>query len=213
MLPIKRIILDLDYTVWNSHFEVQPHYLNQVFDYQKDDLFCNFGSWLSAYEAEHEFYDLEILSHFINEKLKKLNQPFEFNARILRGCFNSIFPVAELYPGVAETLAYLHNKYQIVACSNSLKQEQEFLLNQFQLRSYFDEVHTGDVAIKPYAKAYSIAAGDIPFEQCLFIGDTLEVDVKKPMELGMQAIWVSHDRENKYDGIKVKQLKEVTKIL
>ena len=55
---------------------------------------------------------------------------------------------------------------------------------------FFDEVYDAeDYPKKPYKESYIRAMGNNKPNECIMIGDSYENDVKKPLEIGMNAIY------------------------
>lgn len=100
---------------------------------------------------------------------------------------------SHLFPGAHETLEYLQKKYVLHIITNGFVEAQVIKMEAADLNKYFSEIiiseHTGfrkpDVRIFNYSME---KAGALP-EECLMIGDGLEVDVVGAQKAGWRAIY------------------------
>lgn len=103
---------------------------------------------------------------------------------------------ARLYPGVAETLTELKEKYILAIASYTqrcfIKPEiKELGIDKFF--SYF--IYTSDVGFhKASTKFYEHCLEIIgkKAEECVMVGDNYDVDVVIPQKLGIRAVWVKN---------------------
>ena len=109
-----------------------------------------------------------------------------------------------------ETLEYLSNKYELVVLTNFFTIAQETRLERFGIRKYFKEVYGADDHSKPNKEAYIMAANKTPLKECLFVGDNLVNDYVKPIELGMEAIWLTKEKTNKRS---IKNINDLRRLL
>lgn len=84
------------------------------------------------------------------------------------------------------------------------------------LQKYFDEIIiSGEVGFtKPTKEIFEIAYKklNVKPEECIMIGDKLDVDVKAALNAGMEAIWFDVKNEKLNYEYKVTNLREVIKI-
>ena len=109
-----------------------------------------------------------------------------------------------------ETLEYLSSKYELVVLTNFFTIAQDVRLERFGIRKYFKEVYGADDHSKPNKEAYIMAANKTPLNECLFVGDNLVNDYEKPIELGMEAIWLT---KQKTDKRSIKDINELRRLL
>ncbi len=109
-----------------------------------------------------------------------------------------------------ETLEYLSSKYELVVLTNFFTIAQDVRLERFGIRKYFKEVYGADDHSKPNKEAYIMAANKTPLNECLFVGDNLINDYEKPIELGMEAIWLT---KQKTDKRSIKDINELRRLL
>ena len=107
--------------------------------------------------------------------------------------------------GVVDMLQFWQGKVSMGVVSNfHVSSFPEQLLEKFNLRSYFDFVIDSAKCgyRKPGKEIYAIAArsaqlSSSDYSKVLFIGDHIQNDVIKPIELGMKAIHFDRSLERK----------------
>ncbi len=103
-----------------------------------------------------------------------------------------------LFPHAHEVLAYLHGKYTLHIITNGFVEAQYIKLDSADLSKYFDEViiseHTGfkkpDVNIFYHAAEKAKAKAN----ECLMIGDGLEVDIMGARNAGWDAVYFNPNK-------------------
>jgi putative hydrolase of the HAD superfamily len=98
-----------------------------------------------------------------------------------------------LFPDAAETLEYLHSKYILHIITNGFMEAQYIKLESADIKKFFKNIiiseHTGyrkpDVNIFHYAMNASEANGD----ECLMVGDGLEVDIVGARNAGWDTVY------------------------
>jgi putative hydrolase of the HAD superfamily len=121
-----------------------------------------------------------------------------------------------LFPGTLETLDYLAEKYKLHIITNGFSEVQHIKLKASGIDHHFDEViiseHTGykkpDVNIFLYAEKKTGAAR----EECLMIGDGLEIDIRGAINAKWDAVFfnpgkISHDVFSTYEINSLPELK------
>ena len=204
---MKRIIFDIDYTLLKPNYENELDFFK---DYAMNEHFMNnIGRVLGEFENKHlKYTKLELLSYLnqfssLNLDESFLNDWFRFNIELEKQDVDDAI----------ELLEYCKRKQiEIVALTNWFTDVQMKKLEKVGLLKYFDEVYGGDVFLKPSPESYLNAIGDHKPEECIMVGDTLEVDVMAPSELGIKAIHFTK-KELDHEFIKVKKLVEVKQYL
>ncbi len=98
---------------------------------------------------------------------------------------------------IYEALAYLKEKYDLVVLTNWFCESQKGRLQKAGLLSYFSEVYGADNRpLKPHEKAFAQVARDIPYEECIMIGDDPIYD-GTASQLGMEVL--IYDPTGKYE--------------
>lgn len=124
----------------------------------------------------------------------------------------------ELMPHAIPLLNYLVKKYQLHIITNGFEEVQIFKLKNSGIADYFKTVTTAEAAqsLKPDKKIFDYALRKIQASsnECVYIGDTAEVDGKGAVNAGMDFIWfIQHETENNYDFRKVHSLAEIMELL
>ena len=109
-----------------------------------------------------------------------------------------------------ETLTYLSSKYDLVVLTNFFTTAQETRLERYGIRKYFKEVYGADEHSKPNKEAYIMAANKTKLNECLFVGDNLVNDYEKPLKLGMEAIWLTKQKNDKRS---IKNINDLRRLL
>jgi 2-haloalkanoic acid dehalogenase type II len=72
---------------------------------------------------------------------------------------------------------------------------------------------------KPHPSIFTMAAEklSLPTEEILFVGDSLESDIRGAQQVGMTAVWINREKENRSNGIipdfEIHHLSELTEIV
>ena len=202
---IKRVIFDIDYTLLKPNYDEEHTFFSKI---NMNDYFLNhIGEVLDYYEKTHIHYEvndfLKYLSHYSKTPLDEefLKSWFQFNTELKEQ------DVSE----AVEILEYLRQqKVEIVALSNLFTTAQRKKLEKVGLIQYFDEVYGGDIYLKPYIESYLTAIGYCAPNECLMIGDNLQVDVIAPSNLGIHGIHYTQSESN-HEYPKIKKLTEIKK--
>jgi len=169
-------------------------------------------SILLGFKTRQEFWDY-CDEHFFNTKLTF----YEFMKKLIkqRNLPKEIFDEIEelweyarkhigVFPDTVETLKKLKKKYKLVLLSNTAKKEGEESITRFGLKKYFDEViFSGQIGLaKPNPRIFRLVLDhfDVNGEECVMVGDNLEVDIIPAKLLGFKTILV--DTRKKYSEYK-----------
>lgn len=100
-----------------------------------------------------------------------------------------------LFPGVVDTLNYLHKKYTLHIITNGFQEVQQQKLSNSKIEHYFKTLTTSEEAgaKKPDPRIFGFALEKAKCRKdtSLMIGDNLEADVQGALDFGMQAIHFS----------------------
>ena len=99
-----------------------------------------------------------------------------------------------LYPETISVLDYLRQNYRLGMITNGASESQHKKMEGLGFEAYFDEILvSGDFGIdKPNPEIFLELCkrmGVTP-EECVFVGDGLENDIKGSLGVGMKAIWI-----------------------
>lgn len=103
-----------------------------------------------------------------------------------------------LFPGTHETLGYLHNKYLLYILTNGFSETQFGKLKNCDLAKYFTHVFTSETIgfNKPHPKIFQWAMTSVNAkkQECLMIGDDIEVDILGAKNCGMDQVFFNPDK-------------------
>ncbi len=206
---IKRIIFDIDNTLIDVPETIEEGY-QQVLDkfninYKGSDLYDAIGVYETC--GKYKKYDEQKLIDTINKYLN-LNLDITFMDEFLKMYDNL---ETKLNDGVKETLEYLSKKYELVCLTNWFTKSQENRLRKLDILKYFKEIYgTDKVVMKPLKDSFLSAIGNFKPNECVIVGDNLNVDIKVPHELGINVYHLNKNGKTKYPTIKnISDLKEL----
>lgn len=206
---IKLVIFDIDNTLIDFPKNYEKGYSNVLkkfgLDYSAKDLYDAIGKY--ELDSKNKFYDKHELLNTINNTLK-LNLGMDFMNEYFK-MYDKL--ITEVSQDTIDTLKYLKSKYRLVTLSNWFTDSQKSRLKEAKILEYFDEVYgTDKVPMKPQKSSYLSVIGDLKLEECIMIGDNLEIDIKVPCSLGFNVYYLSKHSNTKYPTIEnIKKLKEM----
>ena len=209
---LKRIIFDVDNTLikWKSIYD-------KTYEYALDELGIKYTreelnkviEASNTYENYYDYFDKENMSKLVS-KFSNLNIPNTFVdvwMKYLSDCYD------EDDKKVLDTLKYLSNKYELVILSNWFSYSQIKRLKALGMDKYFKEmIFTDTVKNKPNKEAFIKAIGTNKPNECIMIGDNLEIDIMGALNAGLEAILFDPNNKTNYKN-KIKDLKELEEIL
>ena len=206
---MKKIIFDLDNTLlmYDEKYLNDYDYIIDKYGYQlkSKELYESIG----RYEDLKVKYDKKDMVDFVNRDL---------NININLDIFNELLDVistwvAPLEEGLVETLEYLNNKYDLYVLTNWFSDCYTKRLEKAGILKYFKEVVGADkIEPKPKPGGFLYIASSTNLDDCLMIGDRIDIDILGALNIGMDAILF--DYKNEYNGkykkiTKIKELKEI----
>ena len=231
MKGIRHVFFDLDNTIWDFEKSSTATLSELYVKYNLDQLGVpSFEIFLAAYKHRNELLweqyrlgtidkatlrDKRFAFTFWDMGLDPESAPFGLaDDYITLGPHRS-----HLFPHAHETLAYLQSKYTLHIITNGFVEAQVIKMQAADLNRYFSEViiseHTGyrkpDIRIFKYSMEKAGAAA----EECVMIGDGLEVDVIGAQQAGWRAIYFNPKgiRHEAQPDAEIKGLMELTELL
>ena len=206
---IKKIIFDIDNTLMDfpKHFEEEAKKLLDKFNLNitPNDLYKAVGKYETC--GNYTYYEEDKIIDLINNTFSlKLDKSF------LEEFFNMynklITPISK---ETIDTLKYLKSKYKLYIISNWFTKSQKSRLKEAGILEYFDEVYGTDIIpMKPRKESFMSVIGEDNVDECVMVGDNLEVDIKVPYEIGMKVFHINKHGTSKYPTInKIEDLKEM----
>lgn len=207
---IKRLIFDLDNTliIWKDEYVnalikvIKKHNLN--IDYNPiNDIIEN-------YEKNHDTLTKQSLLDEINIKCN-LNLSLDF----IEDLIEEQKYLSEYREDIVNIFDDLSKKYEIVLLTNWYLDTQSKRLEILGILKYFKELYGPEKnKLKPSIEAFNMACSNYKYNECVMIGDNVDIDIKVPKKLGINTILV--DYRNKYNDIeyiKINNLKELGSVI
>lgn len=207
---MKKFIFDIDGTLLKTNWQYEEIYFNSVLTSADAESFIpNISVFLANYEKRFPRYDVEMLSQYLTD-----SSGVNITPDIVRGWMEAGKEYYDVIPEARELLEYLKEKgKKIVALSNWFTDMNKARLRNAGLLDYFDYVYCSDeVNMKPHYSCYMRACGDTPLNDAVMIGDSLQLDVIVPLELGMDAIYFCPDDKKQMDNPKIKVIRRLSEI-
>ena len=207
---MEKFIFDIDGTLLKTNWEYEEIYFKSVLTPNDANVFIpNISTFLANYESSFLRYDINVLSQYLTDV-----SGVKITPDIVKGWLDAGKDYYDVVPGAEEVLLYLkEQKKKVVALSNWFTEMNKTRLDNAGLLKYFDRVYCSDVVdMKPNFSSYITACGDTPLTDTVMIGDSLQLDVIRPMELGMDALWFCPNEKKFIDKPKVKVIRRLNEI-
>ncbi len=207
----KHIFFDLDHTLWDFERNAEE---------TKREMFENLdlkNRGIESYEAFREKYvviNMALWALYREDKIEKdaLNFRRFYDTLCLFGIddpslgeamasafIEGITTKTYLFPYTRELLDYLCPKYPLHIITNGFEEVQYGKLKNSGLDKYFTTIITSEAAgsKKPENEIfrYALQEAGANAGESLMIGDDLEVDMAGARQLGMDQMYVNHDRK------------------
>lgn len=205
---IKRIIFDIDNTLIDRSKEYKEGYKLLLEKFNINTSPQELYSIIGKYETNNNTrFDYEKLLELINNELgTDLGMDF----------INVLFDVYDNLPiyvsdEIKDTLEYLSSKYELFTLSNWFTESQKRRLKKVDILKYFKGVYGTDIVpMKPLKESFMSVIGDLKIDECVMIGDNLDIDIKVPYEMGMNVYHLNKFGTTEYPTIKrIEDLKEM----
>ena len=206
---IKRIIFDIDNTLIDFPETYKEGYQQVLDKYKVNKTYKELYDAIGVYEecGKYNKYTKEELLSVINKELD-----LNLNKEFLDDYFDMYNNLeTNVSDNIKNTLEYLSKKYELVTLSNWFTFSQKERLKIAGIDKYFKEVYGTDIVpMKPTKESFLSVIGNHKIEECLMVGDNIEMDIKVPYELGMNVLYFSKGKNSKYPSInKFEELKEM----
>jgi putative hydrolase of the HAD superfamily len=230
MKVYKHIFFDLDRTLWD--FDKSA---TQIFD----EIFVKYNllelgvpsvdSFKNTYKKHNDvlwsmYRDGKIIKEILSVKRWFLTLE-EFNilngdiAAKISADYITLSPLkVNLFPYTHEILNYLKPNYHLHLITNGFEEVQTVKLCSGDLRKYFDEVITSEMAghKKPDARIFRFALNKTgaKFDESIMIGDDLRIDILGAKTVGIDQVYVNYEAEKHNESItfEIDNLKELENI-
>ena len=230
MRQYKHIFFDLDRTLWDFNANTQD-VLTDIFNKHQLDLYFESPEpFIKAYHKHNELLFNQYREGQIKKEILR-SQRFELvlsEAKIenpqLAKALNEDYLLLStektvLFPHTHEILAYLQKKYSLYILTNGFRETQFKKMENCDLNKYFQRVFTSETIgyNKPHPKIFhwAISSVNARKDECLMIGDDIEVDILGARTAGMDQVFfnVSKIRSNVKPTFEISSLIELKEIL
>jgi len=198
---MKAIIFDVDNTLidWQDEYVfVLRNLLLEMNPNFTEEEILNIDNVIDTNEKYLSELSKGSFLKYINEKTG-LNFDTNFLNKLIKGQGKCYKEDKEL----VETIKYLSSKYDLYVISNWFTETQKLRLENLGVAKYFKKIIGGDENyFKPDIKCFDIILKDYKVEECVYVGDKLEIDIKPALSIGMDAIWKTNEETNEYKTIK-----------
>ena len=209
---IKRVIFDQDNTlmIWKDEY-IKSYFdaLDELGIKYTDDEVKELEAITCEYEKYYDYFDKQDMVNLINEKckIKVPNSFVDVWMKYLCDCYG------DYDKDIIPTLEYLYKKYELVVLSNWFSYSQIERLKNIGIDKYFKEMYfTDTIKNKPNKEAFLEACGPYKPEECLMIGDSMNIDINGAINAGLQAIL--YDPKGMYEiKNRIKNIKELEELL
>ncbi len=230
MNELKHIIFDLDNTLWDFSGN-SKRILAEIFEKfnLREAGIPDFDNFHQQYKFRNEYLWNQYALGNVSKDEVRLNRfyaafnDFGINNYVLanEAADHYIYHTrrqTDLLPNTLNLLNHLKQKYQLHIITNGFDEVQYFKLENTGLKNYFHTVTTAEAAnaLKPNIRIFEYALHAINAEaaQCMYIGDSPEVDGHGALNAGMQFVWLNTEgRENKFNFPQIADLGELITVL
>lgn len=198
---VKKVIWDLDGTLLSADFSGERELFAKYLKGEELERFLeNRSNYVNAYEDSCFQYNIRQFSDFLTWQSGS-----NISETLIKDWIEFCKSIPDtVHDGAAEVLSYLQDKgYQNILYTNWFLTTQEARLRNADLLQYFDELCSGELAIKPNAVGKP--------SEVIMIGDNIVKDVLVPRSIGITTYHYDPlDKSN--DKNKIKTLKKIKEI-
>ena len=190
---MQKYIFDLDGTILQADWDMEDKFFETILDKESYELFHQDEmKTVNDYEKAHDKYDIYKLSEFYKSRGMNLTpdhirQWIEFNAYLLHDEIDE--KIYELFDILKED-----NK-EIILLTNWFGKTQRERLRRKNLLDYFDDIVSGDMALKPNIESYDLAVQNTPKDECIMIGDNYKKDYLGAINYGINAYLLNEEND------------------
>ncbi|MCU4389326.1 YjjG family noncanonical pyrimidine nucleotidase [Acinetobacter courvalinii] len=222
----KAIFFDIDDTLLNFSVANRSAFVKSFgeFNLHHDDLTYSTYKHINHLLWERQKLGEITVQDVINNRFKQLFTALkvDINHDHFRDTFQgNLAKEHTLEEGAAEAIQYLSQKYKLFAASNSILLQQKARLHLAGLLPHFSDLYVSDDVgyEKPDQRFFQtcLARSKIAKEEILFIGDSLEADIKGASSCEIPTCWYNPKQiKNEQDlniTYTIQHLSDLTQIL
>lgn len=202
----KRLIFNLEDTLLTGEAQLTEKFFENLYGEKAYPFVTDISDNLDRYEKIFDCYSYEELAKFLS-----MRSDLPISTKLVREWSDVISKGKDtMEDDVIDTLAHLKKTgFSLAVLTNWFGECQIHRLERAGLLEFFDDVYPGDYVLKPHKEAYLKAKGDFNYNECVFIGNSLERDYIAPRAFGMEGILLDRKEENHHSVAKVKTLGEL----
>ncbi len=194
---MKAIIFDVDNTLikWKDEFIFAiTNVLKDIYPDISEDKIKEIDGVIDRNEDYLTFLTQENLLSVIQDKCN-IPLPNDFIDKLIIEQGKCIYEDKEL----EEMLDRLSKKYDLYVISNWFTETQRLRLENMGIAKYFKLILGSDKNyFKPDKRCFDVALNKYKPEECMYVGDNLNLDIIPSLEVGMKAVWVTKEKSDKY---------------
>jgi putative hydrolase of the HAD superfamily len=208
-LKYKHLFFDLDRTLWDYDTNSSLALGKVYSEFELGEHFSSSEEFISLYNHHNDF----LWDQYRQGKIKKMElrmkrflltlQEKNINNRelseVIGDRYMYITPrLNKLAPNTIETMEYLTSlNYKLYILTNGFLSTQEKKMASSEIDRYFIKIYSSEELgmSKPRKEIFhwAVSAVHAHKNECLMIGDDLEVDVRGAMNYGIDAVWYNPD--------------------
>lgn len=184
---IKRLIFDVDGTlITGTTFDQAINETLKKLNLYSEENAKRFFSGIATYEDNFNNYNTNDYLHYMENALGCI-LPNNF-LDIFFEELKFIIPTKNIE--LIHSIEKLSEKYELVLLTNFFKKSQLNRLNNMGIGHFFTECY-GEELLKPNTDAYLNACGNNKPNECVMIGDNINLDIKSAQQVGLNTIFVN----------------------
>jgi putative hydrolase of the HAD superfamily len=213
----KHIFFDLDHTLWDFErtaeetkrelFEVlhlKERGIESYEIFREKYIGINQALW-ALYREDKIEKDVLNLRRFYDTLCILGVDDIKLGEEMASGFIEGISIKTYIFPHTMEVLEYLFPKYQLHVITNGFEEVQFSKLKRSGMDRYFTRVITSEGAGSkkpdPDIFLYALNISGALAEDSIMIGDDLEVDMAGARQMGIDQLYVNHDRKKHSDPV------------
>lgn len=194
---MKAIIFDVDNTLikWKDEFIFAITYvLKDIYPDITEEKIKEIDGIIDRNEDYLTELTQENLLSVIQDKCN-ITLPNDFIDKLIKEQGKCIYEDIKL----KEMLDRLSKKYDLYVISNWFTETQRIRLENMGIAKYFKLILGSDKNyFKPDKRCFDVILNKYKSDECMYVGDNLNLDIIPSLEVGMKAVWVTKEKSDKY---------------
>lgn len=201
---IKRIIFDVDETLLSTNYDCLQAYQEYFDSINVNIKAIKLYDLIGKYESDNGSFEKDDLEKYIQKHLYA-----NFNMNDMLEIYGNHGTLKD--KNIINTLDYLSKKYDIVVLTNWYVDSQSNRLAKANIIKYINNVYgIENAGLKPLESTFKVACDSYKPEECLMVGDLIDIDIIVPVKLGMNVYYCGNEDNVNYPRIKdISELEEL----